>query len=102
MNQKLNWARRRTNAAGVNIPVRFDSHAAGFEIKIKRSVGNKVLNLDPPLIPEIFDMRARVNGMAPLSLFKRGSAMASATLHETMLDERRLEAVLKMNRKKRC
>ncbi|HEY1790283.1 MAG TPA: hypothetical protein VGJ73_19210 [Verrucomicrobiae bacterium] len=102
MNQKLNWMRRgRMNTAGADMPVRFNSEAA-FEVKIKKSVGNKTLNLDRPLISGIFDLRACVNGIeaqVSLSLFKRRPAM---TLHETMLDERRLEAVLKAARKKRC
>src|SRR5580698_6462340 len=102
MNQKLNWMRRgRMNTAGAGLPVRFNSEA-GFEVKIKKSVGNKTLHLDPPLASGIFDLRACVNGIqaqVSLSLFKRRPAM---TLHETMLDERRLEAVLKAARKKRC
>lgn len=85
------------------MPVRFNS-VAGFEVKIKNSAGHKMLDLEPPLVPGIFDLRTRVNGIegpAPLPLFKRRPAMASVTLHETMLDQRRLEAVLKSARKKR-
>jgi hypothetical protein len=106
MNKKINWMRRgRTNVAGVGIPVRFYVDATGFDVTIKKAASKKILNVDPRLVPEFFDPRMRVNGfpaLAPLPLFKRSPAMASMTLHDTMLDERRLEAVLKMTRKKRC
>jgi hypothetical protein len=106
MNKKINWIKRgRTNVAGVGIPVRFYVDATGFDVTIKKAATKKILNVHAPLVPEFFDPRMRANGLpalAPLALFKRGPAMASVTLHETMLDERRLEAVLKMTRKKRC
>jgi len=105
MNQKLNWTRRgRANAAGVSIPVRFDIAGTAFHIKIKYSSRNGLLILDPPLIPGVFDSRPCADGVDTLSqvLFRRGPAVASMTLHETMLDERRLEAVLKAAGKKRC
>lgn len=105
MNKKINWMRRgRTNVAGVGIPVRFYVDAMGFDVTIKKAAVKKILNVDPPLVP-FFDPRMRANGLpalAPLPLFKRSPAIASMTLHDTMLDERRLEAVLKMTRKKRC
>jgi hypothetical protein len=105
MNKKINWMRRgRTNVAGVGIPVRFYVDAMGFDVTIKKAAVKKILNVDPPLVP-FFDPRMRANGLptlARLPLFKRSPAMASMTLHDTMLDERRLEAVLKMTRKKRC
>lgn len=104
MNQKLNWTRRdRSNAAVVGIPVRFNS-AAAFEIKIKRPAVSGLLDLDPPPVPGIFDWRGRVNGiqaLTPLVLFKRAHALASGTLSNTVLHERRLEAVVRAARKKR-
>ena len=105
MNQKFNGTKDgRTSAASVGIPIRFEAEAAGFEIKIKRSARSGILDLDPPLVPRMSNSPARLTGvalLAQLPLFKRAPAMASA-LHETMLDERRLEAILKAARKKRC
>jgi hypothetical protein len=106
MNQKRNWSKRgRSKVAGVSIPVRFDS-ARAFDIKIKRPAANGLLDLDPPHVPGIFDLRARVNGietLMPLAFFKRVHAAASGALshHHTILHERRLEAVLRATRKKR-
>lgn len=108
VNQKINSTKRgRTNAAGLSIPIRFFVDATGFEVKVKSSASNKILNLDPPPVPGFFDlylcMRADdVPALVPPQLFKRGPAIAAVSLPETMLDERRLEAVLKMARKKRC
>jgi hypothetical protein len=102
MNQKFNWRRGKlTNAAGVGIPVRFNTRA-GFEVKIKNSRGNG-MDLDGPLVPAIFDLRAQAGGveaLVSLALFKRSPALASMTLSEIMLDERRLAAVLKARKKR--
>jgi hypothetical protein len=104
MNQKFNGTKDGRTNMSMGIPIRFEAEAAGFEIKIKRSTRHGTLDLDPPLVPRMFNSRARVTGvalLAQLPLFKRGPAIASA-LHETMMDERRLEAILKAARKKRC
>jgi hypothetical protein len=110
MNRKFNWVRRsRNNAAQNAIPVRFDP-APSFEIHIKRSRRNTILDLDPPLVPKIDGMQARAAGrqtlrilLSPFNRGVRAPAMAAVTLlDELHLDERRLEAVLKNARKKRC
>lgn len=105
MNQKLNWTKgARSSVAGRGIPIRFDSAAAEFNIKIKKAAANGLSDLNLPLVPGIFDLHARIDGMkalASLVLFKKATAMASGTLSHTMLHERRLEAVLRTTRKKR-
>ena len=93
------------NAARRGMPIRFDPDAA-FEVKIKKSGRNAILHLDPPLLPE-YDLPVRANGRERLKIllapFDRAHAMASVTLlDELHLDQRRLEAVLKNARKKRC
>lgn len=107
MNQKFNWIRRKlTNAAKLAIAVRFEPDPS-FALEIKRSRRNTIMDLDPPLVPKIDDLPARANGRQTLRVllapFNRGPAMAAVTLlDELHLDERRLEAVLKNARKKRC
>ncbi|HEV2328671.1 MAG TPA: hypothetical protein VGY56_07790 [Verrucomicrobiae bacterium] len=105
MNQKLNWTTRgRINGGRKGIPVRFGPDAI-FAVKIKNFGRNPMLNFDP-LIPE-FSLSVRTNERERLKTllapFNRAHAMASVTLlDELHLDERRLYAVLKNARKKRC
>ncbi|MGH7939573.1 MAG: hypothetical protein ACREFR_00690 [Limisphaerales bacterium] len=101
MKRKLNLAksRKRVNS-GTVMPVRF-YHAAGFQIKIKKPARNYgTMDFDQPLVPALFLQRpggpARMHALLPL--FHNGPAITPAT----MLNERRLHAVLKMTRKKRC
>jgi len=105
MNQKLNWTTRgRINGDRKGIPVRFGPDVM-FAVKIKNSGRNSILNLDP-LLSE-FSLPVRANGRERLKTllapFNRARALASVTLlDELHLDERRLHAVLKNARKKRC
>jgi hypothetical protein len=105
MNEKFNRSRRgRTNTAGTDIPVLFNPHATGFAVKIKISERHVMWNSDSPVL-ELIDGHSRANGshaLIPIRLFKKGQAMSLLTRLETMLDERRLAAVLKNARKKRC
>lgn len=110
MNQKSNWKRETNEEIGVNpafrgIPVKFEPKTAGFDVDIKKAVTVNIgFETEAPLVPGLFNLNSRMGGseaMARLSLFKVGPAMTRATLPETMLDERRLEAVLKAVPKKR-
>ncbi|HEX3628534.1 MAG TPA: hypothetical protein VH280_24255 [Verrucomicrobiae bacterium] len=105
MNQKLNWARRgRANAARIAIPLQIGPDAV-FEVKVKRSQRHTIVNLDPPLVQDLnhLPMRANERLKALLAPFNRRHLMAPVTLlDERHLDGRRLEAVLRVARKKRC
>ncbi len=106
MNHKINWVKRgRMSGAVLGIPVRFDPGLA-FDIKVKKSHGkSRVSELETPLVPELFDLntrRDRTHAPRALQLIKRGSAIAQVTLQERVLVQRRLEAVFKSSRKKRC
>jgi hypothetical protein len=106
MNHKINWVKRgRMTGAVLGIPIRFDPGLA-FDVKVKKSHGKShVPDLEPLLVPELFDLHARrdrAHAPRQLQLIKRGSAIAQVTLQERMLVQRRLEAVFKSSRKKRC
>jgi hypothetical protein len=104
MNHKINWVKRgRMSGAVLGIPVRFDPCLA-FDVKVKKSHGkSRVPDLEPPLVSELFELHTRGDhGLRPMTLFKKGSAIASVTLQERTLVQRRLEAVFKTGRKKRC
>jgi hypothetical protein len=97
MNNKPNWTKgSRANGVGIDIPIRFDPRATGFEIKIRTLVADTISEVHLPLVPRLYDATMTV------PLFKLAPAMSRVTLAETMMDERRLEAVLKTVRKKRC
>jgi hypothetical protein len=105
MNQKINWMRRsRLNTAARDIPIRFGRGAAGFEVKIKSSARNRILDVETLRI-QVFGSNGLVGSIEvvpPLPVFRRELVMAPATLPVRILNERRLEAVLKTSRKKRC
>ena len=106
MNQKFNWTKRgRAGEAVWGIPVRFGPGFA-FDIKVKKSSGkNRLPDLEPPLVPELLDLHTRGDrnhALRPLPLYKRGPAITPGSLGERALDQRRLEAVFKSSRKKRC
>jgi hypothetical protein len=106
MNHKLNWAKHgRTSGFVWGIPVRFGPGTA-FDIKVRKSSGkSRIPVLEPPLVPELFDLHARgggTNALRVLPLYKKGPTMTPMPLHERILDQRRLEAGFKTNRKKRC
>lgn len=106
MNQKKNWTRRsRMNAATRDIPVRFSRGAAGFEVKIKSSARHRIPVLETPLVQRSLDLNTRpdgINDMSALALLRTRSVLALVTLPESTLAGRRLEALLKAARKKRC
>lgn len=101
MSHKFNWVKRgRIGGAVSGIPVRFDPGLA-FDVKVKKSHGKSRVSGLEPLVPELFDLRVR-GGQTLVPLFKRGSAITPVTLSERILAQRRLEAVFKASRKKRC
>jgi hypothetical protein len=85
------------------IPVQFDLPGPQFEIKIK-ILNRDLLDLDPPLVSNVFDLPLRLNSVDPgtsARLLKGHPAMASGTLSATTLKDRRPESILKVSRKKR-
>lgn len=102
MNHKIKWMRRsRLNAAARDIPIRFGRGATGFEVKIKTSARNPILDVETLRI-QVFGLNGRVGSIHVMPVFRRELVMAPVTLPERILNERRLEAVLKTTRKKRC